>query len=58
MTEDLNAHLADIIKDVERVRKAINEDEAPHRLTGDEVKCKLSDISNALDDLYNSIVGL
>ncbi len=56
MTSDINEHLSDIVSDVARVRKALNDDERPPRIREDEVKSRLSDISNALDDLYNEAV--
>ncbi len=56
--QGINAHLTDIIADVNRVRKACNDDEREPKLTEDEVRSKLSDISNLLDDLYNQIVGI
>jgi hypothetical protein len=55
---DLNAHLEDIVKDVARVKKAANEDGVFPKITPDEFKSRLSDISNALDDLYNEIRGI
>lgn len=58
MTPDIDAHLNDIIFDVNRVRKAVNDDEAPHKMTEDEILSKLADISNALDDLRNGIIGI
>lgn len=56
--DNINEHLTDIVADVNRVRKAINDDEAPHLLTEDAIKSHLCDVSNALDDLYNQIVGI
>ncbi len=55
---DTNAHLTDIISDVNKIRKALNDDERPPKVKYDHVKSKLSDVSNALDDLYNEIVGI
>lgn len=62
MTPNINEHLTDIVVDVNRVRTAANagndgEGPAP-KLTEDQVKSRLCDISNALDDLYNAIVGI
>lgn len=54
----INLHLADIVVDVGRVRKAVNDDESPSCITEDEILSKLSDISNLLDDLYNEIRGI
>lgn len=58
MTRDINQHFDDIVADVNRVRKAVNDDERPSEIDEDEVKSRLSDISNALDDLYNEVVGI
>jgi hypothetical protein len=62
MTTDIANHLDDILKDVARVRNALNAGEdgegADSKLTEDQVKTRLSDVSNALDDLYNEIVGI
>lgn len=58
MTEDINNHLADIVSDVSRVRGVVNNDENPPRITEEIIKLRLSDISNALDDLYNDIIGI
>ena len=55
---DLNAHLADIIVDVGRVRKVLNDDEHSPCIPADSIKDKLSDVSNLLDDLYNEIRGI
>lgn len=58
MTEDINNHLTDIIADVHKVGKAVNDDERPSKLDEDAVKSRLCDISNALDDLYNDVIGI
>lgn len=58
MTKNINLHLDDIVADVNRIRKAVNDDERPSEIDEDEVKSRLSDISNALDDLYNEVVGI
>lgn len=58
MTADINNHLADLVTDIARVRKAANDDERPPCISEDEVKSKLSDVSNALDDIYNAIRGI
>lgn len=58
MTTEINEHLADIVSDVNRVRKVVNDDELVPKISGDEVLKRLSDISNLLDDLYNEIVEL
>lgn len=62
MTPDINDHLSDIVADVNHIRKAVNaaaDGEGPEsKLTEDQVKSRLCDISNALDDLYNAVVGI
>lgn len=58
MTEDINRHLDDLVADINKVRKAVNNDERPPQISEEIVKCRLSDISNALDDLYNDIIGI
>lgn len=58
MTEDINAHLADLVTDVARIRKAVNDDGRESKLTEEQVKSRLSDISNLLDDLYNDVIGI
>lgn len=58
MTTEINEHLSDLVSDVNRVRKVVNDDELVPKISGDEVLKRLSDISNLLDDLYNEIVGL
>lgn len=58
MTESINNHLADIIADVNKVKSVANNDENPPRISEDTIITRLSDISNALDDLYNEIVGI
>lgn len=55
---DLNAHLEDIVKDVARVRKALNDDMHEPCVDADTVKVHLSIVSNLLDDLYNQIRGI
>lgn len=58
MTEDISNHLADIIVDINRVKAAAFNDERESRLTEDDLKNRLCDVSNALDDIYNDIVGI
>lgn len=53
MTEDINRHLDDLIADINKVRVAVNNDD--RTLDGDTIKCRLSDISNLLNDLYNDL---
>lgn len=54
----INAHLADIVTDVGRVRKACNDDEREPKIGEDAILSRLADVSNALDDLYNEVVGI
>lgn len=56
--QNINEHLTDIIADVNKVRKAVNDDEREPRVNEEVIKNKLSDISNLIDDLYNEIVGI
>ncbi len=60
--KDINAHLDDIVNDVERVRRAFNagdDGEGPEpKIAGDAIKSSLSEVSNALDGLYNDISGI
>lgn len=58
MTENINNHLTDIIADVNKVRKACNDDERPPEIDEDAIITRLSNISNALDDLYNEVRGI
>lgn len=56
--QNINEHLTDIIADVNKVRKAVNDDEREPRVNEEVIKNKLSNISNLIDDLYNEIVGI
>lgn len=55
---DVNLHLADIATDLARVRQAANDDQRPSCISADKITHRLTDVSNALDDLYNEIVGI
>ncbi len=64
-SRDITAHLADIALDTSRVCGAFveelaavkNGDHAP-RIDAEELKSKLSDISNQLDDLYRQLKAI
>lgn len=58
MQTEINEQLTDIIADVNRIRKLVNDDELEPKISGDEVLTKLSEVSNSLDDIYNQIRGL
>ena len=60
---DLNTHLTDIIRDVESVRAALaahaiacKEDSDYPKIDADSIKCHLSDVSNLLFEVTESIL--